>query len=208
MSALPRLHVIVDVSPQDDGTRLADAALAGGAPLVQVRAKGFADDRTRLAHSQALVGRCHRAGAAVIVNDRADVAVATGAEGVHGGADDLPGPVLRSIVGDRRLVGLTARDPDTARAHEQDGADYLGVGPVYATPSKSGLPDPFGPDALGRIAASVSIPVIAIGGITVERVHEVLDAGAHGVAVIGAVAGAADPCGATVELVEALGGQA
>ena len=196
---VPRLHVIVD------SLSLADAAFRGGAPAVQVRFKG-AGDAAVLAECERIVASARRADAVVIVNDRADIALAVGADGVHGGADDLPVAVLRRLMGPRALVGGTARDPDTARRHQDHGASYVGVGPVYATATKAGLPDPLGPAGVEKVAAAVDIPVIAIAGITVARVPELLDAGAHGVAVIGAVAHAADPAAAAAELREAVGG--
>ncbi len=172
---------------------------------MQVRIKG-ADDAEVLAECQRIVAAAQYAHATVIVNDRADIALAAEADGVHGGADDLPVAVLRRLLGPDRLVGATARDPDTARRHQADGASYVGVGPVYASASKAGLPDPLGPAGVERVAAAVDIPVIAIAGITSARVPELLDAGAYGVAVIGAVAHAADPAAAAAELLEALGG--
>ncbi len=196
---VPKLHIIAD------SAALAEAALASGTPAVQVRIKASGDAAV-LAECERIMAAARRAQALVIVNDRADIALATGAHGVHGGADDLPVPVLRRLIGPGRLVGGTARDPDTARRHQADGASYVGVGPVYATPTKHGLPEPLGPAGVERVAAAVDIPVIAIAGITAARVPELLDAGAHGVAVIGAVARAADPGAATTELLEALGG--
>ena len=196
---VPRLHVIADRAS------LADASLRGGAPAVQVRIKG-ADDGAVLAECERIVAAAQSANAMVIVNDRVDIALAAGAAGVHGGADDLPVAVLRRLVGPDRLVGGTARDPDTARRHQADGASYVGVGPVYASASKTGLPDLLGPAGVEKVAVAVDIPVIAIAGITASRIPELLDAGAHGVAVIGAVARAADPAAATAELLEALGG--
>jgi len=196
---VPRLHVIADGAP------LAYAAFRGGAPAVQVRIKE-ADDDAVLAECEHIVAAAKSASAMVIVNDRADIALAAGADGVHGGAEDLPVAVLRRLIGPDRLVGGTARDPDTALRHQDDGASYVGVGPVYATATKTGLPEPLGPAGVEKVAASVDIPVIAIAGITAARVPELLAAGAHGVAVIGAVAHAADPTAATAELLEALDG--
>ncbi len=196
---MPRLHVIADGAP------LAYAAFRGGAPAVQVRIKE-ADDDAVLAECEHIVAAAKSASAMVIVNDRADIALAAGADGVHGGAEDLPVAVLRRLIGPDRLVGGTARDPDTALRHQDDGASYVGVGPVYATATKTGLPEPLGPAGVEKVAASVDIPVIAIAGITAARVPELLAAGAHGVAVIGAVAHAADPTAATAELLEALDG--
>ncbi|MCY3575797.1 MAG: thiamine phosphate synthase [bacterium] len=195
---VPRLHVIADCAS------LAQQAVRGGAPAVQVRIKGSSDAAV-LAECQRIVASARATDAVVIVNDRADIALAAGAHGVHGGADDLPLSVLRHLMGSDALVGGTARDPDTARRHQSDGASYVGVGPVYATATKDGLPEPLGPAGVERVAAAVDIPVIAIAGITASQVPELLDAGAHGVAVIGAVAHAADPAAATAELLEALG---
>ncbi|WP_419930381.1 thiamine phosphate synthase [Candidatus Poriferisocius sp.] len=196
---VPRLHVIADCAS------LADKALRGGAPAVQVRIKG-SNDAEMLAECEQIVAAAHKAQAVVIVNDRADIALAVGADGVHGGADDLPVSVLRRVLGPDALVGGTARDPDTALRHQDNGASYVGVGPVYATTTKDGLPEPLGPAGVEKVAATVDIPVIAIAGITAAQIPELLNAGAHGVAVIGAVAHAADPISATAELLEALGG--
>ncbi len=176
-----------------------DAALAGGAPLVQLRTKD-GSDRLRYALAREVSDRCHRAGAWCLVNDRADIAVAAGADGVHLGADDLPVAAVRAIVGADLVVGATCRDLKAGRRAEAEGADYVGVGPAYATTTKVGLPEPIGPDGVGRVAHAVGIPVVAIGGVTGERIPGLLDAGAHGVAVAGAAfAGAIQA--ATAELV-------
>ena len=203
---LGRLHVLVD------SLLVAEAALEAGAPTLQVRLKTGTDaDRLRLARS--IAGRCRAAGATCLVNDRADLAVAVDADGVHVGADDLPVPAVRGIVGTERLVGGTARDPETARRLVAEGADYLGVGPTFATSSKQGLPEPIGVDGVRAVSGAVDVPVIAIAGITAGTVDAVLSAGAWGVAVIGAVAAAPDPHVATHDLmmaiakaVDALGG--
>ena len=196
---VPRLHVIADC------VSLADAAFRGGTPAVQVRIKGASDDAV-LAECERIMAAAQKVQAVVIVNDRADIALAVGADGVHGGTDDLPVAAMRRVLGPDALVGGTARDPETALRHQADGASYVGVGPVYATATKDGLPDPLGPAGVEKVAAAVDIPVIAIAGITAARVPELLEAGAHGVAVIGAVAHAANPAAATAELLEALGG--
>ena len=103
----------------------------------------------------------------------------------------------RRVLGPGRLLGGTARDPVTARAHEAAGADYLGVGPTFRTRSKRGLPDPLGPARVGDVARAVRIPVVAIAGITVDAVPALLDEGVHGVAVISAINDADDPAAAT-----------
>jgi thiamine-phosphate pyrophosphorylase len=192
-----RLHVLTD------RLDIATAALAAGAPTVQVRCKRRTD-----AELYELVGRVVEAarpfGATVLVNDRVDVALATGADGVHLGEHDLPLPVARRLLGPDLLLGGTARDPETAQVHQRAGADYLGVGPTFATASKDGLPAPLGVPRVGEVAAAVDIPVIAIAGIDEARVPTLLDAGVHGVAVIGAIASAPDPFEATERLLRAL----
>lgn len=190
---LGRLHVLVD------SVALADAALDGGATTLQVRLKA-GTDAERYRAASVIAERCRAAGAACLVNDRADVAVAVGADGVHVGAHDLPVDAVRRVVGPAAIVGGTARGPATARRLVDAGASYLGVGPTFATGSKDGLPEPIGLDGLRSVVQAVDVPVVAIAGITVERVDEVLAAGAWAVAVIGAVADAADPRAATREL--------
>jgi thiamine-phosphate pyrophosphorylase len=199
---LGRLHVLVD------SLELADAALDGGAPTLQVRLKAGTDaDRYRLA--AVIAERCRAAGATCLVNDRADIAVAVAADGVHVGSTDLPVEAVRRVVGPAALVGGTARGPATARRLIAEGASYLGVGPTYATSTKDGLPEPIGLDGVRQVVAAVDgdaggVPVIAIAGITAGLVDEVLATGAWGIAVIGAVAEADNPRKATGELAAAV----
>ena len=200
---VPRLHVLTDVREGRDVLEAVEATLSGGAPCIQVRVK-HQTDREHLAFAQAVVDRCRAAGAFCIVNDRVDIALASGADGVHLGADDLPVAATRALAGGRLLVGGTARDPVTAQRLVDEGADYLGVGPVHATATKDGLPEPFGPAGLQRVAEAVTVPVIAISGVTVERVPALRAAGAHGVAVVGAVSRSDDPAEATRRLLSAL----
>jgi len=183
--------------------RLVDAALQGGADVVQVRQKD-ASDRRALGLAREVVARCREAGATCLVNDRVHVALASGADGVHVGDDDLPVPEVRRLMGGGAVIGATARTPRGARARLEEGASYVGVGPVYATTTKDGLPGPIGPQALAAVVAAVDIPVVAIAGVTAAKVPELLAAGVRGVAVVGAIAAATDPVAATRELVEAL----
>ena len=125
------------------------------------------------------------------------------------GADDLPVAAARRVLGPAAIVGATCRDPDSARAAVAAGASYLGVGPAFSTRTKAGLPAAIGPDGVAAVAAAVpDTPVIAIGGVTPERVPALRAAGAHGVAVIGAVSEAADPAAAARALLAAVDGQA
>lgn len=181
-----RLHVLTDAREGRAPLQVVAAALSAGAPVVQVRAKGCTD-RELYDFALRVAGLCARSGAACVVDDRPDVALAVGAAGTHLGPADLP-----------------LREPVRAGELVAEGADYLGVGPAYATATKAGLPAPLGAAGVGAVASVVQMPVIAIGGVTAARVPELLVAGAYGVAVVGAVSGAADPAAAVRELLQAL----
>jgi thiamine-phosphate pyrophosphorylase len=179
-------------------------ALDAGAPWVQVRTK-HATDRDRLTVAQSIRDACAEAGASCVIDDRTDVALAVRAGGVHVGADDLPVATVRAMLGPDAIVGATCRNADDARRAADDGASYLGVGPVFATTTKAGLPDPIGLAGLEAVVAAVQLPVIAISGITVDRVAQVLATGAHGVAVVGAIFDAPDVGEATRAFLDVLG---
>jgi thiamine-phosphate pyrophosphorylase len=203
-SPIGRLHLITPAAIGAQELATIDRVLDAGAPVLQVRVKDVSD-RQRLAVTRRIRARCRAAGSTCIVNDRVDLALAVDADGVHVGADDLPVETARGILGPGAIVGGTCRTPEDARRAELAGASYVGAGPVARSTTKSGLPDAVGIERIEAIAAAVSIPVIAIGGITVDLVPGLLDAGAHGVAVVAAVFGASDPAAATIELLEALG---
>jgi thiamine-phosphate pyrophosphorylase len=203
MMDIPRLHLVTPPGADDDVIETTRVALAAGAPLVQARTK-VVTDRVRYAHTARLVELARAYGAACLVNDRADMALALEADGVHAGLDDMPTAAARAVLGDAAIVGATCRNPEQARRAEADGASYIGAGPAYATTTKSGLPEPVGPAGIAAVAAAVRIPVIAIAGITAAHIPELLDAGAWGVAVVGAVYRAPDPGAAVAELLEAL----
>lgn len=175
---------------------LAEAGVAG----FQVRAKGLTDaDLLRLAGT--VIDAVRPQGATVVVNDRVDVALAAGADGVHLGRDDLPVAAARRLA-PGLIVGATCRDRSQAEAAARDGADYAGFGPVFATSSKTGLPAPLGLDAI--TAAAGPLPLVVIGGIEATTARAARDAGAHGVAVIGAIWRQRDPVAAAKELVDAV----
>jgi thiamine-phosphate pyrophosphorylase len=201
---IAKLHVVTP--PGVDGRDLVTtrALLRAGAPLVQVRTKGV-NDRARLEVAAVIVGAARASGATCLVNDRVDIALAAGADGVHVGADDLPAAAARRLLGAAAVVGATCRNAEDARRAEGEGASYLGVGPVYATSTKTGLPDPIGPGGVEAIAAAVSIPVIGISGVTVDNAGAVLDAGAWGVAVVNAVYGSDEPVAVLHQLMEITG---
>jgi thiamine-phosphate pyrophosphorylase len=199
------LHVITDAQGGRDALGAVSAAVAVGAPVVQVRAKGCTD-RALYDFARRVAEICTAYAAICIVNDRVDVALAVGAMGTHLGADDLPIAAVRRVAGPGHLVGGTARDPQRAAELVAAGADYLGVGPAYPTTTKAGLPAPLGPAGIAAVAHAVQVPVIAIGGVTAERIPELLEAGAQGVAVVSAISEATDPANATRTLLRALGG--
>ena len=202
---LPRLHLITDTRDGRDCVPVVESALAAGLRAVQVRAKQWSD-RSLYDLTRRIVALAQPYAATVLVDDRADIALAAGAGGVHVGADDLPVADVRRVVGPEAIVGATARTPEAARLARADGATYVGVGPAYATKTKTGLPDPLGPDRIGAVAAAVDIPVIAIAGIGPREASELRAAGAHGVAVVSAISDAADPKAATAELLTAVDG--
>lgn len=171
---------------------LAERLLAGGASVLQVRLK-TAPAAELVAVAQAMRAPTRRAGVPLVVNDRLDVALAVEADGVHLGQDDLPLAAARRLAGGRLFIGLSTHSPAQAEAGAQAGADYLGFGPVYATSTKAN-PDPVqGVAALAEAVRRVApLPVVGIGGITLERAPEVAAAGAAAACVIAAVNGAPD----------------
>jgi thiamine-phosphate pyrophosphorylase len=168
------------------------AAIRGRASVVQLREK-TATTREMVELGQALHAITRQAGIPLIINDRLDVALAIAAEGVHVGHDDMPVSLARRLIGPDLLLGASPETVGEARQMEHEGADYLGVGDVYGTPSKSDAGIPIGVDGLTEVIRAVSIPVVAIGGITWENAGAVIQAGAAGVAVISAIVGAPDP---------------
>ena len=207
LAARLRCYLVTDGGDEAGAvTRLEElsvAALAGGVTTVQLRAKGW-NDRQLLAAALALRARCDAAGALLLVNDRVDIALAAGADGVHLGVDDLPVAVARRLLGPDAIIGYSpATDADRLDA-ERDGADYLGVGPVYLTSNKPDAGAAIGLDGLARVVRATTLPVVGIGGITLERAADVLLSGAAGVAVVGAIWNAPDPRAAAERLVHAL----
>ncbi len=168
-----------------------DAALAAGAPAVQLRDKA-ASARQLHETGLTLLPRVRKAGSLFFVNDRADVALALGADGVHVGPADVPVARLRTAVPDDFLIGTSTDDPIRARELVEDGADYIGCGAVYATATKPDAGEVIGLDGLDRVASSVSVPVVGIGGITPDRAAAVARTAAVGVAVISDVMAAPD----------------
>ncbi|WP_433049523.1 thiamine phosphate synthase [Dactylosporangium sp. CS-033363] len=194
-----RLHLITDTRPGRDTLAVVAAALRAGFDVVQVRPEDHVTDREAYELTVRVLAMCRELGRTCLVNDRLHIALAAGADGGHVGADDLPVAAARRILGPSAILGATARNPVTARQAVADGASYLGVGPAYATDTKAGLPDAIGVAGVRAVAEAVQVPVVAIGGVTARRAPELYAAGAHAVAVVGAVSGAADPYAAAAE---------
>ncbi len=201
MKRIGRLHVITDVVLQDrfSHSALAQMAVAGGADAIQFRQK---EGSTRALIETAIAVKNACGDVPLIVNDRVDVAIAAEADGVHLGQDDFPIEKARDLLGEDAVIGGTAKTLVQARQCVADGADYIGFGPIYATGSKADAGMVKGLEGLREMASGIHIPIIAIGGIGIENVGEVMRAGAHGIAVISAVCCQPDPTGATQKLVD------
>jgi thiamine-phosphate pyrophosphorylase len=190
-----RLYLCTDArAVRGDLAEFADAALAGGVDIIQLRDKSL-EARPELAALEVLADTCRRHGALLAVNDRADVALAAGAQVLHLGQDDLPVSWARRIVGDEVMIGRSAHDPaQAAAAAREAGVDYFCTGPCWSTPTKPGRPAA-GLELIRSIAAAQPArPWFAIGGIeNVQRLEDVLRAGAKRVVVVRAITEAADP---------------
>jgi thiamine-phosphate pyrophosphorylase len=189
----PSLYVILDrtASGGRDLMDVLDAAVAGGCRMVQLREKEWPSGRL-LPLAERLRARCAVAGVTFIVNDRVDLALALGADGVHVGQDDLPARAARPLLRPGMILGVSTHDIAQARAAQADGADYVAVGSMFPTASKADF-QLVGPDLIRKLRPEIRVPLVGIGGITHDNVGEVIAAGADGVAVIAAVGGAADP---------------
>ncbi len=195
------LHVITDTTLQSRFThaQLAELAIAGGADTVQFRQK-TGTTRELVHTAQEMQTLCAQHGVPLIVNDRADIAMAVGAKGVHFGQDDMPVTIGRRILPAETLIGASARTEAKILAAISEGADYIGFGPIYDTSSKPDAETAKGLARLRRMCEIADCPVIAIGGITVDTAAAVIRAGAHGIAVISAVCAHPEPQVATAAL--------
>lgn len=205
MSNIGRLHVLTDTALQQrySNEQLAEMAAAGGAGVIQFRQKQ-GSTRKMIDTAQAMQAICSAVGAALIVNDRIDVAMASGADGVHLGQDDFPMDQARALLGPKKIIGGSASTMDEARLCAAQGVDYIGLGPIYHTDSKLDAGPVGGLELLGQVSSQLGLPVIAIGGVDASNAAEVMAAGAHGIAVISAVCCQDDPKEATARLREAM----
>ena len=202
-SRLAQCHLYLITSPESNIETATLAALQAGVRLVQYRAKNTSDCQ-QLDQAQRLRNLCQRYQALFVVNDRVDLALAVNADGVHLGQDDLPAAVARRLLGPNRLIGRSTHAIQQLRKAVSDGCDYVGIGPVYTTPTK---PDrtPVGLSYVGQAVAESPIPCFAIGGVCASNLAQLRQVGADRVAVVRAITQAADPAAATSCLLECLG---
>jgi thiamine-phosphate pyrophosphorylase len=198
------LYVILDraAARGRDLSTLLDAVLEGGCRVVQLREKTMPLSEVYPV-ARALRRRCREAGCLFIVNDRVDLALALEADGVHVGQEDLPAREARRLLRPGMILGVSTHDEGQARRAQGDGADYIAVGSMFPTGSKPGF-QLVGPKLLRRVRGEIPLPLVAIGGITVDNVAEVVRAGADAVAIISAVCAAADPAAATRRFLDSI----
>ena len=177
-----------------------EAALQNGATCVQLREKAL-DEEQFLAEALELRALCRRYGVPFIVNDNVDIAIRCGADGVHVGQEDMKADDVRRRVGEKMIVGVSAHTVEEARRAVENGADYLGVGAVFSTATKTNVGNmPF--ETLREICRAVEIPVVAIGGISQKNIMQLSGSGVDGVAVVSAIFAAEDPGAAAAEMLK------
>jgi thiamine-phosphate pyrophosphorylase len=205
---LPRLYAIVDEEAATlaghTAAALGRALIEGGARLVQVRAK-LAPSARFLADCLSIRDAAHAHGALVVVNDRFDVALAANLRAVHVGQDDLPPSLVRRFLGPEGFIGLSTHSGEQVDRALYEPIDYIAVGPVFGTATKETGYEPVGLDLVAYAASRTTLPIVAIGGITLERAPDVLEAGAASVAVIGDLLAGGDPAARVAEYLATLG---
>jgi thiamine-phosphate pyrophosphorylase len=192
-------------SPSENLVAIVEASLKGGLTLVQYRDKNT-DDLIRFQNAQTLCQLCHDYGALFLINDRVDLALAVNADGIHLGQQDLPIAIARQILGPNRIIGRSTTNPQEMAKAIAEGADYIGVGPVYETPTKVGKAAT-GLDYVSYAAQNSPVPWFAIGGIDHSNLGDVLKAGAKQVAVVREIMQSSNPTKATQDLLAQLPAQ-
>ncbi len=199
---LEQAYLYLITMPHVNLCAIVESALQAGLTLVQYRDKEQTD-AARYEIAEKLCRLCHQYNALFIVNDRVDIALAVDADGVHLGQQDLPLATARQLLGDQRLIGCSTTNPEELQRALAGGADYVGVGPVYATPTKAGKP-PAGWDYVEYAASHWQKPWFAIGGIDLNNYREVVQAGAQRLAVVRAIMAADDPGAVTQQFLQKL----
>jgi thiamine-phosphate pyrophosphorylase len=199
-----KLYVIIDgkTAKGRDLVTVTREAIAGGADVIQLREKELPAGRI-LELARAIRKAIRTEEAVFLINDRPDIALAAGADGVHLGQDDIPPEAARAIMGRDKIIGVSTHCLEQARAAEEKGVDYIGVGPVFSTPTKPGYKS-VGLELIRSVKDAVKLPFVAIGGIEGNNILQVIAAGAARVAVVRAVCGADDVQAAARTLKESL----
>ena len=198
-----RLYAVTDrtwAADEEDFFRKIEAAVRGGAAIVQLREKRLGD-ADFLAEAKRFVSLCRRLGAVSIINDRADIALTSGADGVHVGQSDLEAERARALLGPDKIVGVSAHSPEEARQARKAGANYLGCGAAFATGTKSDA-KPLSKETIRTVTAAAGVPVVAIGGVNRENILELRGLGLAGVAVVSGIFAQGDVEAAARELRE------
>ncbi|MDO8426591.1 MAG: thiamine phosphate synthase [Deltaproteobacteria bacterium] len=187
------LYAIIDTSyaPLEGLEKTASLIIEGGAKILQLRSKGTASGQV-LEACRKLRRITLDNGAIFIVNDRVDIAIACGADGVHLGQEDIPLTDARSLLGASAIIGVSTHNTKEAKEAEASGADYISFGPVFPTKTKADAQSPKGLEGLKEIRKSVRLPIVAIGGVTEERLMDVLNSGADGAAIISDILASGD----------------
>lgn len=197
-----RLYLVTDASDKRDYAAFLAEVIEAGVGMVQLRDRALTD-KELIAVARVFAQACRDNGALFIVNDRVDIALLSGADGVHVGQDDAQPDDVRKITGADFIIGLSTHTPDQIDAANKTSADYIGVGPIFETPTKPGRPA-VGLDLVRYAARAAQKPFFAIGGIDSSNAASVVDAGAQSISVLRAISTAADPAAATRELADAL----
>ena len=197
------LYLVTDrsLSKGRSNREIVESAVAGGVTCVQLREK-HCGTREFIHEALALRPLLRDHNIPLIINDRLDVALAVAADGVHLGQSDMPIAMARQIAGRSLLIGISAESADDALKAEQEGADYIGISPVFSTPTKIDTAPPLGLEGVSKICGLVDIPLVGIGGINLDNAASVIGAGADGVAVVSAFVPAEDPTDATSMLIK------
>ena len=180
-----------------------EMALKGGVGAVQLREKDLSA-RELMEVGRELREVTRRYGARFLINDRVDIALALDCDGVHLGQRGISPRDARKLLGKRGLIGVSTHGIEEARRAEEEGADFITLGPIFHTPSKARYGDPIGVEQIGCVKREISLPIFALGGIREERVREVMDGGADGIGMVSAILAAKEPSEAAASLVRAL----
>ena len=208
MKKIGKLCVITDTAVQKKYSHfeLAKMAVKGGADIIQLRDK-FLPTNELIEEAVKISAYCKKHNVLFLVNDRVDIAMICDADGVHLGKEDIPVREARKLLGRKKIIGGTAHSLKEAKQREKEGADYIGYGHIYATGSKFKPEKPKGTGELSIIVKKIKTPILAIGGIGIEKIPELKQTGVHGVAVIGSVVKNKNPQKAVKELRKAIYGK-